>query len=316
MPANTRAASRPTAGGLGGLRDPPLTTEEIKIWPKRFRTVRETAICPKCIEGSLDSDQPATKETLSLAPTSSNPLTLSCHVRKKTTRAEKIVKSLIAIAETGNSHSPLAAAGSMTRTLTTCTATEFQDLSATVAALQTELRRSETESNSKVAAVTEELRKVQGENVAPKAAMDEDRAPRNDDELKQQLEKLSRKLEKVRNENAALRTQPRLYQETPSPSTTSVTQLEKIVSDFMAHQTLTQAETSKQIAELGRIVAKLARNNEEPNRAQTTIRAKNRPSHHHHFLSPTMQMCCRRTVRSQRKTSLSHSRVPISMIRS
>ena len=104
--------------------------------------------------------------------------------------------------------------------------------------------------------------------------MDEDRAPRNDDAIKQQLEKLSKDLEEVRNENSALRTQPRLDQETPSPSTTSVTQLEKIVSDFMAHQTLTNAETSKQIAELGRIVAKVARNSEEPNRAQTTIQRK------------------------------------------
>ena len=145
---------------------------------------------------------------------------------------------LIAIAETGNSHYPLAAAASTTRTLATCTATEFQDLSATVAALQTELRRSKDESNSKVAAVTEELRKVQDENVALKAAMDEGRAPRFDDEIKQQLEKLSKEQEEVRNENAALRTQPRFDQETPSPSTTSVTQLEKIVSDFMAHQTL------------------------------------------------------------------------------
>ena len=167
MPANTRAASGPTAGGLGGQGDPPLTDEEIKIWQKRFRTLRETAICPKCIEGCLESDRPATKGTLSLAPSSSNPLTLSCHVCKKTTRAEEIVKSLISIAETCNSHSPLAAAASTTRTFATCTTTEFQDLSATVAALQTELRRSKDERNSKVAAVTEELRKVQEENVAP-----------------------------------------------------------------------------------------------------------------------------------------------------
>ena len=193
MPANTRAASGPTAGGLGGQDDPPLTAEEIKIWQKRFRTVQETAICPKCIEGCLDSDRPATKGTISLSPSSINPLTLSCHVCKKPTRAEKIVKSLIAIAETGNSHSPLAAEASTTRTLATCTATEFQDLSPTVAALQTELQRSKDESNSNVAAVTEELRKVQEENMALKAAMDEDRAPRNDDEIKQQLESFERK---------------------------------------------------------------------------------------------------------------------------
>ena len=220
---------------------------------------------------------PCQREPFFLAPSSSNPLTLSCHVWKKTTRAEKIVKSLIAIAETGNPHSPLATAASTTRTLATCTATEFQYLSATVAALQTELRRSKDESNSKVAAVTDELRKVQEENVALKAAMDEDRAPRIDDEIKQQLEKLTKELEEVRNENAAHRTQPPLDQETPSLSTTSVTQLQKIVSDFMAYQTLTQAETSKQIAELGRIVAKVARNCEELNRAQTTIQRQRPP---------------------------------------
>ena len=45
----------------------------------------------------------------------------------------------------------------------------------------------------------------------------------------------------------------------------------------MAHQSLTHAETSKQIAELSRIVTKVARNSEEPNRAQTTIQRQKPP---------------------------------------
>ena len=173
MPANMLAATGPTAGVLRGQVDPPLTAEENKIWQKRYRTFRETAICPTCGEVCPGSDRPAPKGPISLAPSSSNPLTVSCHICKKTTRAEKTVKSLIAIAESCNSHSPLEAAASRAPALATCTATELQYMSTTFAAVQIELRRSKNESNSKVVAVTEKLRKLQEDNVGLKAAMNE-----------------------------------------------------------------------------------------------------------------------------------------------
>ena len=215
MPAHTRAASGPIGGDFGGQGDPPLTAEEIKIREKRIRTVRETAICPKCIEGCFDSDRHAATGALSPEPSSTNPHTLSCHVRKKTTWSEKIVKSLLAVAASGNSKSPLAAAANTTPTFATCRATEFQYLSATVSALQSGARLSKVESNSKVAAVIEELQKVHEENGALKDAMNEDSAPRKDDEINQQLEKLSKELEEVRNENSALRSRPGSDLETP-----------------------------------------------------------------------------------------------------